>query len=73
MKMSAFLCSICFQPIDVNACKIDERGRAVHENCYATLALYRPKKPASVGLLSRVFAKIRPTLSRESGKRIGRP
>lgn len=58
MKVRAFLCSICFQPIDVNARKIDERGRAVHEECYATLVLHRPKKPASVGLLNRVFTKI---------------
>lgn len=58
MKVSAFLCSICFQPIDVNTCKIDECGRAVHEECYTTSLLHQRKKPASVGLLSRVFAKI---------------
>jgi hypothetical protein len=41
----AFLCSICFQPINLDECKIDEDGRPVHERCYAERLLYvSPKK-----------------------------
>ena len=39
-----FLCSICFQPVELNKCKIDEDGRPVHENCYAEMMLFAPKK-----------------------------
>jgi hypothetical protein len=38
----AFLCSICFQPIKLNQCKIDEDGRPVHERCYALRLLNAP-------------------------------
>jgi len=58
MVKRPILCSICFKPIDVKMYKIDEDGRAMHEECYAIVLLHRPKKPASVGVLSRVFAKI---------------
>jgi hypothetical protein len=37
---NAFLCSICFQPISLRSCKTDERGRPVHEDCYAAKARY---------------------------------
>jgi len=30
----AFLCSICFQSIDLSQSKTDENGRPVHESCY---------------------------------------
>ncbi len=36
----SFLCSICFKGISLEDCKIDEDGRPVHENCYATRVLY---------------------------------
>lgn len=58
MEARPFLCSICFKPIDAKMYKIDEEGWAMHEECYAILVQHRPKKSASVGLLSRVFAKI---------------
>jgi hypothetical protein len=35
-----FLCSICFQPIELTKCKIDGNGRAVHEKCYAQMLLH---------------------------------
>ena len=38
------LCSICFQPVELKTCKIDEDGRAVHESCYAEMMLFAPKK-----------------------------
>src|SRR5215472_10960645 len=28
------LCSICFKPLDLSRCKIDEDGHPVHEQCY---------------------------------------
>lgn len=45
---SAFLCSICFQRINVNNCKFDEAGRPVHQECLATRDLYGrvPKRTA---------------------------
>jgi len=27
-------CPICNQPIDLKAAKTDERGKAIHEDCY---------------------------------------
>ncbi len=36
----SFLCSICFKSIGLEACKIDEDGRPVHEKCYAARMLY---------------------------------
>ncbi len=36
----AFLCSICFRPIELTSCRIDEAGRAVHEKCYAQMLLH---------------------------------
>ena len=32
-EYSSVLCSICFKPIRSEKCKIDEEGRAVHEQC----------------------------------------
>lgn len=58
MKIRPILCSVCFKPINENSYKIDEEGRAMHGDCYRIIVLHRPKKPASVRLLSRVFAKI---------------
>ena len=58
---SAFLCSICFQPINLDQCKIDEDGRPVYEQCYADRALFAlPKKKAQHeepwrGLASRLM------------------
>jgi len=40
----AFLCSICFQPINLGQCKTDEDGRFVHEKCYADRLLFTPPK-----------------------------
>jgi len=40
MNEQQYLCSICFQPISLEDCKSDERGRPVHENCYARKTLY---------------------------------
>jgi len=57
----SYLCSICFKPVDLNSCKIDENGRSVHENCYALkllhsqLQLKKPvKKTAILGPWRRV-------------------
>jgi len=32
-------CWICGEPVRLEDCKIDEQGRAVHENCYITRVL----------------------------------
>jgi hypothetical protein len=31
---SEFNCSICNTPVDLKTCKADDRGKAVHEECY---------------------------------------
>ena len=51
-----FLCSFCFQPIDLNSCKIDEDGRAVHENCYAIKVasmVAQKKRPSGFSLFRK--------------------
>lgn len=40
----AFLCSICFQPVNLTSCKFDENGRPLHEQCYVD-NLFRVAKP----------------------------
>ncbi len=32
---NSFLCSICFIPVNLKNCKIDELARPLHEDCYA--------------------------------------
>ena len=58
MEKRPVFCSVCFKPIDVKFYKVDDEERVVHDECYATFLLHQRKKPASVRLLSRVFAKI---------------
>ena len=44
-------CWICGKPVEVESCKIDEHGQAMHEDCYiAKLALDREtrSRPPSV-------------------------
>ena len=38
----AFLCSICYTPVELENCKIDENGRAVHSDCYDKRVQHRP-------------------------------
>jgi hypothetical protein len=33
-KQSEFNCSICNKPVDLETSKTDDRGKAVHEQCY---------------------------------------
>jgi hypothetical protein len=28
-------CAVCNRPVNLEVCKVDERGRPVHEECYA--------------------------------------
>ena len=44
-----FLCSICFKPIDVKQCKVDENGRPVHADCYDKWVLQTVPKKKNVG------------------------
>jgi hypothetical protein len=37
-------CSICDKLVSLQDCKIDEDGRAVHENCYTLLTLERSRR-----------------------------
>ena len=38
-------CAICSKPVTLEESKTDERGLAVHENCYVwTVALKKPRK-----------------------------
>ena len=39
------ICSICKEPVKLEESKTDERGHAVHENCYIwTVELRKPRK-----------------------------
>lgn len=43
------LCWICGHKVDLETCKTDEDGKAVHEDCYALkVALARESKPVMV-------------------------
>ena len=39
-----FRCSICDKLVSLQDCKIDEDGRAVHENCYTLLTVERSRR-----------------------------
>jgi hypothetical protein len=34
-KITSVTCWICGYPVPLQECKTDDRGRSVHENCYA--------------------------------------
>jgi hypothetical protein len=36
------VCPICNQHVELETAKTDEKGRAVHEDCYITLLLVQP-------------------------------
>ena len=50
----SFLCSICFGNINLSQCKTDDRGRPVHEDCYARMLMHqhlplkRPVKKSAI-------------------------
>lgn len=35
-KAALVLCAVCDDPVQLENCKIDENGKAVHEDCYVT-------------------------------------
>lgn len=38
-------CAICEESVALEECKTDERGQAVHENCYTwTVELRKPRR-----------------------------
>jgi hypothetical protein len=39
------ICSICNKPIDLETSKTDERGQAVHEECYLRIVKQPPRLP----------------------------
>lgn len=45
-------CAICNQSVDLNESKTDERGRAVHENCYVSVLIGKKQR----GLILRIDA-----------------
>jgi hypothetical protein len=41
-------CAICSEPVNLEESKTDERGQAVHENCYVwTVELRKPRRPVT--------------------------
>lgn len=72
-------CWICGEPVRLEDCKIDELGRAVHENCYITRVLpdrapqgtdAPPRKPPGPGKRARSRLRERPrrTLSPQNNR-----
>jgi len=45
-----FRCAICDRPVSLEECRINEDGRAVHENCYIRMTLEHRRRE-SVNLL----------------------
>jgi hypothetical protein len=41
-ELRSFLCSICFKNIDLTNSASNERGRPVHEDCYARMLAHQP-------------------------------
>jgi hypothetical protein len=39
-EQSEHVCWICSQPVDLQTTKTDDRGRVVHEGCYAALCAH---------------------------------
>jgi hypothetical protein len=42
-----FICPLCSQPIELETANTDEKGQAVHEDCYVALILAQCPIPAS--------------------------
>jgi len=42
-------CALCNQPVDIQECKTDERGSAVHEECYVAKAFRRKAESQETG------------------------
>jgi hypothetical protein len=40
-------CALCNGPVELETCKTDERGRAVHEECYVRKIRANSKTPVS--------------------------
>jgi hypothetical protein len=38
-------CAICGTPVDIKSAKTDEKGKAVHEDCYAAMIRLRQVTP----------------------------
>lgn len=56
------ICWICGKNVDLNSCKIDEYGEAVHEACYvARIALENGTRKAPVSVTVAVRFKDDPT------------
>jgi hypothetical protein len=46
-------CSICNKAVDLETCKIDANGKAVHSGCYVlSVAVKRPTEPITRPLAS---------------------
>jgi hypothetical protein len=43
-KITNVTCWICGYPVPLQECKADDRGRPVHENCYAVGIKETPRK-----------------------------
>ena len=45
MTSKPITCWICGKTVDLNTCKTDERGLAVHEPCYASRTIVNSNRP----------------------------
>jgi hypothetical protein len=46
-RITNVTCWICGYPVPLPECKTDDRGRAVHENCYDAAIKERQQKDAA--------------------------
>lgn len=37
-------CGVCGEPVELESCKTNEYGKAVHQNCYIASILQAPRK-----------------------------
>jgi hypothetical protein len=54
-KITNVTCWICGYPVPLQECKPDDRGRPVHENCYAAAIKETPPKKAATASLIRNY------------------
>jgi hypothetical protein len=43
--MEPLICSICKEPVGIEASKTDEDGKPVHEDCYVRRLMAAPQDP----------------------------
>jgi hypothetical protein len=52
-------CVLCNNPVEIETCKVDERGKAIHEECYLRKIRRKSTSKASWGLGANLDAHFR--------------